>query len=77
MLYDIFEPKIINYSVVVSKHVIVPFDKFEAIFQEVKNNPTYENMIEINDLGFDDEGNPIERGYSEFLKQCKDEGILS
>ena len=77
MLKEVFKDKIVFGLVVMPNNVIVPIETFEKIFADVADNPTYENMMEINDLGLDEEGNPKERGYSEFLNQCKSEGILN
>lgn len=71
-----FEDIIKDNKVVLPSNVVVPFDVFEIIFAEVVENPTYKNMMEVNDLGLDEEGNQRERGYSEFLKKCKEQGIL-
>ena len=71
MLRKVFEEKIVFGLIVMPNNTIVPIETFEYIFRDVADNPTYENMTQINDLG-----NGNERGYSVFLKQCKDEGIL-
>lgn len=72
MLEEVFKTKILNGVVVMPNKSVVPYDKFKKIFYSVKDNPTYENMMEINTL--EDEK---ERGYSEFLNQCKEQGILN
>ena len=72
MLKEVFKDNIKGGQVVINPFVVVPYEKFESIFDNVKDNPTYKNMIDINDLG-----NGEERGYRDFLEQCKQKGILN
>jgi len=72
MIKEVFKDIIKCGQVIISPFVVVPYEKFEYIFDNVKDNPTYKNMIDINDLG-----NGKERGYRDFLEQCKEKGILT
>ena len=63
----LFDMKIRGGDMILSKFVVVDFDTFYDVFSGVVNIDKYEDYIAI------DQG---KRGYGEFLRSCKDDGIL-
>ena len=64
----VFATKIKNGSIDLGGGVTVEIEVFATLFADAPSNPTYDNLMRIDDERM---------GYKPFFDRCKAEGILS